>query len=287
MIIVTGATGQLGRAIVQKLVERVPAARVGVSVRDPEKAADLAALGVRVRRGDFGDREGLTHAFEGAEQVLFVSSNARAFGGDPLAQHQTAIDAAREVGARRLVYTSHMAAKEGSLFHPMADHVVTEAKLSRSGLAWTALRNGFYGASGLAMLGDLAAGVVEAPADGPVAWAAHVDLAEAAAVILAREGLFDGPTPPLTGAEVLDFADLAGLAAESLGHTVVRKTITDDELRAKMAGRGVPGRVADIALGFYAASRNGEFGPTHPALGDLLGRPLTSMRDLMNEKFAR
>lgn len=103
MIIVTGATGQLGHLIVQQLVHRVPAHEIGISVRDPEKAANLRALGIRVRRGDFADPRSLPHAFEGATQVLIVSSNARAYGGDPLAQHRSAIDAARTVGARRII----------------------------------------------------------------------------------------------------------------------------------------------------------------------------------------
>ena len=87
MIIVTGANGLLGRAVVEKLVERVPAGQIGVSVRDPEKASALAALGVRVRRGDFADPASLADAFEGATQVLIVSSNAAAYGGNSVAQH--------------------------------------------------------------------------------------------------------------------------------------------------------------------------------------------------------
>ena len=79
MIIVTGATGQLGRGIVEQLLKRTPAANIAVSVRKPEKAHELAALGVRVRRGDFDDATSLRHAFEGATQVLMVSSNAAAF----------------------------------------------------------------------------------------------------------------------------------------------------------------------------------------------------------------
>ena len=120
MIIITGANGQLGHAIVRKLLERVPAAEVGISVRDPGKADDLAALGVRVRRGDFADPGSLGHAFEGAAQVLIVSSNAASYGGDTLAQHRAAIAAARGAGARRIVYTSHMAAGSTSAFTPMA-----------------------------------------------------------------------------------------------------------------------------------------------------------------------
>ena len=189
MIIVTGATGHLGHAIVEKLVGRVPANRVGASVRDPDKAADLRALGVRVRGGNFEDPESLRHAFEGATQVLIVSSNARGSGGNPLVQHRSAIEVARAVGAGRIVYTSHMAASRSSVFPPAHDHAATEDMLHQSGLAWTALRHGFYAASGIMLMGDaLETGVLEAPADGKVAWTAHADLAEAAAIILADEG---------------------------------------------------------------------------------------------------
>ena len=122
MIIVTGATGKLGRAIALQLLDRMPAAQIGASVRDVQKASDLEALGVRVRRGDFDEPETLLHAFEGASQVLIISSNARQYSGDTLKQHRNAIDAARIAGARRIVYTSHMAASASSAFPPMLDH---------------------------------------------------------------------------------------------------------------------------------------------------------------------
>jgi len=288
MIIVTGGTGQLGRAIVERLVQRVPANHVGVSVRDPEKTAVLTKLGVRVRRGDFAQPESLAHAFEGATQVLMVSSNARASGGDTLAQHRSAMTAARSAGARRIVYTSHMAASASSEFGPMHDHAATEEMLAQSGLAWTALRNGFYAASGLAMMGHaFETGEHDAPADGKVSWTAHADLAEAAAVILADEGRYDGPTPPLTGFEALDFADLAQMASELLGRPVRRQITSDDALREKMAARGAPSQAADIALGFYRASRHGEFAQVDPTLEQLLGRRPTTVRDVMAQKFAR
>lgn len=285
MIIVTGATGQLGRAIVEKLVDRVSANQIGASVRDVGKAADLEALGVRVRQGDFDKPESLRHAFEGATQILIVSSNAAAYGGDPLAQHRSAIDAARAAGAARIVYTSHMAASGSSAFPPMLDHAATETMLRESGLAWTALRNGFYASSGIFLMGDVVqTGVIEAPADGKVSWTAHADLAEAAAIVLTEEGRYDGPTPPLTGSQALDLSDLAGIAAGLLGRPVRRVVLTDDELRAKMASRGAPPVVANISLGLYRASRGGEFAAVDPTLERLLNRRAISMRDLIGAK---
>ncbi len=286
MIVVTGASGQLGRLIVARLVQHVPAQQVGVSLRDPRKAAELEALGVRIRPGDFDDPGSLRHAFEGAAQVLIVSSNARSRGGDPLAQHRAAIDAARAAGARRIVYTSHMAANAASAFPPMLDHAATEDMLRQSGIGWTALRNGFYASSGIALMGDaMTTGVLEAPADGKVSWTAHADLAEAAAKIMAQEGRYDGPTPPLTGAEALDLADLAGIASELLDRPIHRQIIGEADLQAKMAARGTAKPVVEIALGLYAASRAGEFAPIDPALEQLLGRPPATMRDVLARKI--
>lgn len=286
MIIVTGASGQLGRGIVERLVALVPANRVGVSVRDPGKAADLEALGVRVRRGDFAEPASLVQAFEGATQVLLVSSNASASGGDPLAQHHAAIEAAQAAGAGRIVYTSHMAASATSAFPPMRDHAATEEMLRRSGLAWTALRNGFYAASGLVLMGDAPkTGVIEAPADGKVSWTAHADLAEAAAILLAGDTRYDGPTPPLTGSEALDLADFAGIVSELLGRPVRREVLTDEELRGRMAVRQAPARMTEIVLGLYVAARGGEFAAVDPTLEGLIGRRPIRMRDLMAEKL--
>ena len=286
MIVVTGGTGQLGRAIARALVSRMPAAEVAVTARDPAKASALAALGIEVRHGDFAQPATLAAAFAGASQLLLVSSNARAHGGDPLAQHRAAIDAARAAGVNRIVYTSHMAASARSAFLPMHEHAATEEMLARSGLAWTALRNGFYASSGLAMMGAaFTTGVARAPRDGKVSWTAHADLAEAAAVILQGEGQLDGPTPPLTGAEALDFADIAGLASAVLGRVVRREEITDEALESGMAAGGVPETIRAIAGSYYRASRAGEFAAVDPTLARLLGRPPTSMQHVLAEKL--
>ncbi len=281
MIVVTGASGKLGRAIVEHLIDR-GAGEVGVSVRDPAKAADLQALGVRVRRGDFEDVSSLAHAFEGAHQVLMVSSNARAAGRDALAQHQNAIEAAREAGVRRIVYTSHRGASAASAFPPMWDHAATEDMLGGSGLAWTALRNGFYADTGVMLMGDISrTGLIEGPADGKVSWTTHADLAEGAAVVLMEEGCFDGPTPPLTGAEALNLADVAETASALLGRPVERRMLSDADLTGRMAARGAPPQAAEITLGLYRASRAGEFERVDPTLQTLLGRPPVRFRDVI------
>ncbi|GAA3999860.1 NAD(P)H-binding protein [Deinococcus rubellus] len=285
MIIVTGATGQLGRIIVQQLVKRVSPDQIGVSVRNPSKAADLTALGVRVRQGDFSDPASLPHAFEGVTQLLLVSSNARAQGGDPLAQHAAVIDAARTAGARRIVYTSQISTSPTSAFGPGVDHAATEKLLSESGQAWTSLRNGFYASTALGMMSKaFETGVMATPVDGKIAWTAHADLGEGAAVILVNEGQYDGPTPPLTGSQALDFTDLTAIASDILGRSIRHETFPDDELAAKM---GIPAGAARFSLGLYVASRANEFGPANPALEQLLGRAPITMRELMAQTLNR
>ena len=272
MIVITGATGQLGSLIVGSLLERVSAEEVGVSVRDPGRAADLAARGVRVRRGDFSEPNSLADAFEGATQVLIVSANE--IGGTALGAHVAAIDAARAAGARRILYTSHQGAGADSPFAPMRDHAATEEYLAATGTPFTSLRNGFYATTVPFILGQaLTTGEIVAPADGPVSWTTHADLAEAAAIILADPGRFDGPTPPLTALDTFDVDDVADLLTKLTGRTIRRTVADDDGWAAGLAAHGAPEALATMMLGMFRAARQGEFSATSPTLGDLLGRP--------------
>ncbi|MFF5176188.1 NAD(P)H-binding protein [Micromonospora sp. NPDC000089] len=287
MIVVTGATGQLGSRIVRHLLDRVPAARIGVSVRDPEQAGDLADRGVRVRRGDFTDPGSLAHAFEDAGRVLVVSANIG--GPAAVAANTAATDAARAAGAAHVLYTSHQGAAADSLFPPMLTHAATEAHLTTPGAPFTALRNGFYLSTVERMIGPaLQSGTLVAPEDGPVSWTTHADLAEAAAVLTADEGLTGGgPTPPLTAPECLDLADVAAILSDRTGRTVRRVVADDEEFVATSTANGLPEGVARMLLGMFLASRRGEFAVTGPALGDVLGRPATSARAALGELLSR
>lgn len=287
MIFVSGATGKLGRLIVQKLLTRVPTSQIGASVRDLTKASDLIAHGVSVRQADFDDPASLRDAWRGATTLLLVSSNAAARGGDPLAQHQRAIEAAKTVGIQRIVYTSQFSANPHSAFPPGRDHAATEAMLAAAGLRWTALRNGFYAASALDLLRPaLASGVLEVVEDGKVAWTTHDDLAEAATVVLTTDTA-DGPTAPLTGTEALDFATLCQLASAVSGKPLRCDVISAEAFRRKMTSFGLPQGVIDIARGLYAAAGAGEFAATDDTLATLLGRPPQTMRAVLTEAFAR
>lgn len=274
MIVVTGATGQLGREVAERLLERVPAEQIGVSVRDPEKARGLEERGVRVRRGDFDDAASLAHAFEGASRVLIVSVDAT--GETAVRLHRAAIDAAKATGAGRVFYTSHVGSDPISAFPPMVDHAATESALRDSGVAFTVLRNGFYAESAPLLLGGaLEKGELAAPEDGPIDWTTHADLAEATAAALA-DGDPTGTVLNLTGAEAVDMAGIAAIASELTGRPIRRVVVSDEEYRASLIARGLPGHAADQLLGIFIASRQQRrFTLVDPTLARLIGRLVT------------
>jgi NAD(P)H dehydrogenase (quinone) len=276
MIVITGATGALNGATVEHLLTLVPADQVGVSVRDVAKAQRFADRGVRVRRGSYDDPAALLQAFEGAGQVLLVSSNEP---GDTVPLHRVAIETAVKAGAHRVLYTSHQHVGAESPFVPARVHAETEAILAGCGVAWTSLRNGFYAHSLDWLLGPWReTGVIATPADGPVSWTDRGDEAEAAAVILARDGSFDGPVT-LTASAAPAFDDIAGIASEVTGRDIARVAMDDDDWLAAQVAQGSPEPMARMLLGFFQAARRGSFAEVGPALGELLGREPRSVRD--------
>jgi len=277
MIIVTGATGALNGATVDHLLDRMPAEEIVVAVRDPAKAQRFTDRGVAVRRGDYADPDSLPAAFEGADQLLLVSSSDPGAGAVSL--HHTAIDAA--VGVGRILYTSHQGAAPDTPFGPGRDHAATERLLAESGVPWTSLRNGFYAHS----LGWLTGpwretGVITVPADGPVSWTAREDAAEAAAVILASNGAYDGPTT-LTARAAPTFADVAATASELTGRTIRLAVLGQDEWLAAQVAAGQKEFMARFTLGMYQAAHDGFFAGTDPLLATLLDREPRTVADVL------
>jgi NAD(P)H dehydrogenase (quinone) len=279
MIVVTGATGKLGSAVVGALLERVPAAQVAASVRDPGKARALAQRGVDVRSGDFGAPATLAGAFAGAGQVLVVSVDR--FGEAARTMHRAAFEAARAAGARRVLYTSHMGARPDAVF---ADHDAAEAALADLGIAFTSLRHGFYAESALHLIGrGLETGDIRVPEDGPVAWTARADLAEADAILLADEGRLDGITPPLAALDAFTMADLAAIASELTGRTIRHTVVPDTQWRDEQLAAGLPAPMADALLGMYRSARRGDLATDDDTLARLLGRRPRTLRDVLAE----
>jgi uncharacterized protein YbjT (DUF2867 family) len=270
MIVITGATGALNGATVDHLLERVAASEIAVAVRDPARAERFGALGIEVRRADYAEPETLRTGFAGADQLLLVSSNDPA--ADAVRLHRTAIDAAVAAGVGRILYTSHQGAALDTPFGPGRDHAATEALLAASGLPWTSLRNGFYLHSLAWLLGDWrTTGVIAVPADGPVSWTARSDAAEAAAIVLASDGGFDGPTT-LTATAAPTFTDIAALASVITGRPVPAEVLGEDEWVAAQLANGANEFAVRFTVGMYQAAAGGFFAGTDPLLRELLGR---------------
>ncbi|WLQ16294.1 SDR family oxidoreductase [Hahella aquimaris] len=280
MIVITGATGNLGKGVIDNLIKKCGPNHLIASVRDLQKASFYQEKGVSVRKGSFDCIDDLKTAFEGASQVLIVSANT--LGEEALRLHRNAIDAAKLAGVNRILYTSHMGARVGSLFAPADQHAGTEAYLAKSGAAYTSLRHGFYAESCLAMIGDgLKRGELRTPEDGPVSWTARSDLAQADAEILIDSENWNGVTLPLTAPQAWTMAEIAEIASDISGRRVRHVVVSDQEwLDAKMAA-GMPKIYAELLLGSFQASRRGDFAATHPALENLLGRPARTIREVL------
>ena len=284
-VVITGATGGLGSDVIGQLRRFVPSAELGVSVRAPERAAALKAVGIRVRRGDFVEPASLEHAFEGARRVLLISTrtpgNAARF-----AEQKNAIDAAMRCGVEHIFYTS-IVQRPGTAFDVAAGHHDTEAYLSSIGAAHTVLRNGQYIENLPMFLGSsVFTGDLALPPDGPTAWVSRLDLAEGIARLLVQEA----PLPEsvlLTGPAALDFAEIAGVAGRAVGRTVTRRIISGGEYVARLSARGFsPPLAQSLASGFVSRAA-GELAATDPALAGLLGRPLRRVADVLPDLLAR
>jgi NAD(P)H dehydrogenase (quinone) len=273
--VVTGATGHLGRAVVEALLERgVPAADITATGRSTEKLADLAARGVTVAVADYKDPASLDAAFAGADKVLLVSSNDF---DDRAGQHRNAIEAAQRAGVGHVVYTSGPKATTSSMLL-MADHRTTEETLAASGLTTTILRNGWYVENYTPSVPTyLEHGMVGSAGDGRVSLALRRELAEAAAAVLAGDG-HEGKVYEL-GGDAVTLSELAAIISDVTGQTVAYTDVPVETLQGILVGAGLPAPVAAIFADVDRALSIGELEVDPADLAALLGRPATPAAD--------
>jgi NAD(P)H dehydrogenase (quinone) len=276
MIVITGATGALNGAVVDHLLTTADADQIAVVARDVSKAS---RFGVEVRHGDYADPASLPAAFDDADQLLLVSANDP--GADAVSLHRAAIDAAVAAGVGRILYTSHQGAGLDSPFRPARHHAATEQLLADSGVPWTSLRNGFYAHTMPWLLGRWReTGTFSVPVDGPVSWTSREDAAEAAAVILASNGRYDGPVT-LASTESPTFQDVAAIAGDLIAGTVERTVIGADAWLAGQVAQGTDEAMARFTLGIFEAAGEGRFANDDPTLRDILGREPQTVRELL------
>lgn len=277
--VITGATGHLGRLIVESLVKLVDPKNVRVSVRDVSKAKSLSDLGVSAEDGTFEDKASMKRVFEGAETVLIVSPPVVGQAGAALTQN--AFDAAVEAKVGRILYTSHMGSSAHSHFPPMINHALAEQALAKIETKSLALRNGFYANAAFRYLEEaIKTGELELPEDGPVAWTTHEDLASYAARALINENQ-TGETAPLTAGAALDFGEIAEIASSLVGKKIKRTVISDKRFIEKLEARKVPPVGVAIAMGLFKASRSGEFQAISGELKEVLREEPISFREAL------
>ncbi|MCF3133080.1 SDR family oxidoreductase [Streptomyces olivochromogenes] len=270
-IVVTGATGHLGRHVVEQLLDKVPADQVTAVVRDKAKAADLAARGVRIAVADYNAPGTFDGLFAAGDKVLLISGNE--FDKGRVQQHKVVIDAAKAAGVALLAYTS----APGSLTAALADdHRATEEALLASGLPYALLRNGWYHENYTENLAPVLAhdAVVAAAGEGRVSSAARADYAAAAVAVLTGEG-HENRTYELGGDEAWGFAEYAAELSARTGKEITYNNVPGEVLKDILAGAGLPAPFAEILVGVDASIAKGELVVSSGDLSRLAGRPTT------------
>lgn len=279
-IVITGASGQLARGVIDSVLESTDASDLILVTRSPDELEELAANGADVRTGDFNDPDTLPAAFAGGERMLLISTDAV---GDRLDQHGAAIQAAADVGVELVAYTSIVNPTADNPAFVVPDHLGTEAKLRESGLDWTFLRNSLYADfQAQAMAAAAQSGVlVTNEGEGSVAYVSRDDCAAAAAAVLVGGG-HSGVAYDITGPQLLDAAARAGIFTDLTGKPIEVVYVDDEEYATGLAeGTGMPAEAAQGMASFGRATREGHLAVVSSAVEELTGRQPKSLREVL------
>jgi NAD(P)H dehydrogenase (quinone) len=274
IIAVTGATGGLGGRVARRLAEQ--GLRQRLVVRDPARAPALA--GAEVATGSYDDREGLRRAFAGARTLFMVSASE---DPDRMRLHTNVVEAARDAGVGRVVYTSFFGAAPDCTFTFGRDHWHTEELIRASGLRHTFLRDNLYVDFLPLMVG--ADGVIRGPAgDGRVAAVARDDIADVAAAVLGDAGDgHDGRTYDMTGPEAFTLAAAAEELSRVAGRTITYHAETLEEAYASRAHYGAPDWEVAGWVTTYAAIANGDLEAVSGDVAAAAGHPPMSLAEFV------
>lgn len=278
MIAITGATGQLGRLVIQSLQRLAPTQRIIAAVRSPDKAQDLKSPTVEIREADYDRPETLAKAFIGVDKLLLISSNDL---GGRLAQHKAAIDAAKAAGVKLIAYTSILHTDTSALILT-EEHRTTEAYLKASGVPYVFLRNGWYTENETAALAAVLAhnAFIGSSAEGRISFAARADYAEAVARVLLADGQ-TGLIYELAGDEGVTLAEFAAETARLAGKPISYVNLPQADYAAALLGAGLPAPLATMLADSSAKAADGGLYDTSRTLSRLIGRPTTPIRDTL------
>ncbi|MCM3567709.1 SDR family oxidoreductase [Neobacillus mesonae] len=279
-LLVTGATGKFGTMVVKKLLETVPASDLAVSVRKPEKAEWLKALGVDVRHGDFDVPETLDKAFAGVDRLLIISAD-----GDNetrIRQHTDAVAAAERAQVKFIAYTSLANAKESTMFLA-PPHQAAEEAILNTGIPYCFLRNNWYLENEIGSIQGAMAGapIVTAAGSGRAGWALKQDYAEAAASVLTGEG-HENKIYELSG-KLLTHEELATAIGTVLGKEVLVQQVDDNGYAENMKAAGVPEFIIPFLVNVQRGIKDGALEVESNDFEKLLGRPATPVHEALTQ----
>jgi NAD(P)H dehydrogenase (quinone) len=279
-IVITGASGHLGRLVAEGVLAKVDPSEVVLVTRDPSRLADVARRGADVRVGNFDEPGTLPGAFAGATKVLLISTDRV---GSRVPGHKAAVAAAAAAGARSIAYTSALNPSDSNPIVVAGEHRATEEEIRATGAGWTMLRNSIY--TEMLVAGAAAAlptgRHISNEGDGRVSYVARADCAAAAAAVLTTDG-HDGKEYDITGPEALGAQDVAALYAELSGRPVEAVLVDDDAYAAGLVEHaGMPEPVARAYTTFGTGTRRWYSAALSTTVAELTGRPPTSVRDVL------
>ena len=274
MIVVTGATGQLGQIVLEGLLATVPAEQIVAAVRTPDKAVHLQSRGIAVREADYSRPDALARAFAGAEKVLLISSSEV---GRRVDQHRAAVDAGRSAGVKLFGYTSILHADTSTLMLAQ-EHKRTEEYIRASGLPFVLLRNGWYMENHTGSLAPAIehGAILGAAGDGRFAAAARADYAAAAVAVLTGAG-HENRIYELAGDQPFTLTELAAETAKQSGKPVVYKDLEQAAYAQALEGFGLPAPLGAAIADADAGARRGELDDSSHTLSRLIGRPTATL----------
>jgi NAD(P)H dehydrogenase (quinone) len=280
-IAITGATGQLGQLVINKLKNKVPADNIVALVRSLTKAANL---GIEAREADYDKPATLETALKGIDTLLLISGSEV---GKRAAQHQNVIDAAKKIGVKWIIYTSLLHANTSSI-SLAAEHLATEAALENSGIPFTLLRNGWYTENYTgSIVGAIAGGAfIGSAGEGKISSAARADFADAAVAVLTGEG-HEGKIYELAGDEHWTLSDLAAEVSHQAGKNIPYKNLSETAYAAALTGFGLPEGLAQAIAGWDVAASQDALLDDSRQFSALIGRPTTPLSATIADALKR
>jgi NAD(P)H dehydrogenase (quinone) len=274
MIVVTGATGKLGRLVVNGLLAKLSPTDVAIAVRDPQKAAEFAARGVSVRRADYNEPTSLEQAFAGADTVMLISSNEV---GRRVAQHEAVIEAAHKRGVKLLAYTSLLRADTSGLAIA-EEHRQTEKAIRASGIPFVFLRNGWYIENHTDQIPTILQhnAIVGAAGEGRFASATRQDYADAAVAVLTNGGQ-ENTVHELAGDGAFTLSEFAAELSKQTDRTITYNNLPPEEYKGVLAGAGLPEPFVNVLVDSDVQASRGALHGSSADFRRLIGRPTTPL----------